>query len=70
MNTEIVSTQKARVVGYFPAAAPQTQNYRVTNIPADRFTHVIYASADVNSDATCASVNAGDDKVNLEPSNL
>ena len=65
MPGKIVSTQQGRVAGYFSGAAVQTQNFHVTDIPARRLTHIIYAFANVDSAGTCVSVNAAEDEVNF-----
>jgi len=54
-----------RLVGYFPGWGIHAQHYLVTDIPADRLTHVIYAFATINESADCMSVNGYDDATNF-----
>jgi chitinase len=53
------------IVGYFPGWAVHARNYRVSDIPADKLTHINYAFAGVSDAGTCVSVNAQDDQINF-----
>jgi GH18 family chitinase len=53
-----------RVAGYFPAGAKEF-SYSVSDIPANRLTHVIYAFADISATGECVSASPADDRVNF-----
>jgi GH18 family chitinase len=65
MSASPISSNPKRLVGYFPSWGIHVQNYHVTNIPADRLTHLIYAFANVTATGDCISTNAQDDQVNF-----
>jgi GH18 family chitinase len=62
--TDRLSTAKL-IVGYFPGWAIHAQNYHVSNIPADKLTHINYAFAGVSASGECASIRPQDDQINL-----
>lgn len=53
------------LVGYFPGWSIHTQNYHVSDIPADKLTHVNYTSAEVSNNGECVSINPQDDQINF-----
>jgi GH18 family chitinase len=54
-----------RFVGYYPAWAIHAQKFHISDIPADKLTHVIYAFANVTAAGDCASLNTDDDSINF-----
>jgi GH18 family chitinase len=58
-------TKGKLLVGYFPGSAIHARNYHVSDIPAKQLTHVVYASADINSSGVCESLNPQDDQINF-----
>jgi GH18 family chitinase len=53
------------IVGYFPGWAIHAQNYHVSDIPADKLTHVNYAFAGVSDKGECVSIRPQDDQINF-----
>jgi chitinase len=64
------STERYRLIGYFPAWGIHAQNFQVADIPAALLTHVIYAFSNVTPSAECVSTNAHDDEVNFPRLNV
>jgi GH18 family chitinase len=64
MATNVQPTGKL-IVGYFPGWAIHARNYHVSDIPADKLTHVVYAFAGVSDGGECVSVNSQDDEINF-----
>jgi chitinase len=61
-----VSPQPTKLlVGYFPGWAIHAQNYHVSDIPADKLTHVNYAFAGISAMAECISIRPQDDQINF-----
>jgi GH18 family chitinase len=59
-----LTTNSKRLAGYFPAGA-SALHYHVTDIPANRLTHVIYAFAGISATGECVSESPADDRVNF-----
>lgn len=53
------------VVGYFRANDIHGRNYHVSDVPADKLTHLNYAFADVSAAGECVSLNQQDDEINF-----
>src|ERR1700730_4896807 len=53
------------VVGYFPGWAIHAQDYHVSDIPADKLTHIMYAFAGVSAAGECVSIRPQDDQINF-----
>ena len=64
MAATLQSTTKL-VVGYFPGLAIHARGYHVTDIPADKLTHINYAFAWVSDSGECVSLSAQDDQINF-----
>jgi len=45
----IIDASTSLLVGYFPARDIHGRNYHVSDIPADKLTHVVYAFTDISS---------------------
>lgn len=59
-------TSSKLVVGYFPGWAIHARNYKVSDIPADRLTHINYAFAGISDNGEeCISINSRDDQINF-----
>ncbi len=53
------------IVGYFPGWAIGKRNYHVSDIPADKLTHINYAFAGVSPNGLCESITPKEDLVNF-----
>jgi chitinase len=53
------------LVGYFPGWAIHARNYHVSDIPADKLTHVNYAFAGISDTGECISIRPQDDQINF-----
>jgi chitinase len=53
------------IVGYFPGWAIGKRNYHVSDIPADKLTHINYAFAGVSPNGLCESITSKEDQVNF-----
>jgi GH18 family chitinase len=61
-----VSPQPTKLlVGYFPGWAIHARNYHVSDIPADKLTHVNYAFAGISGSGDCISIRPQDDQINF-----
>ncbi len=65
MTDHPANIETKRLVGYFPAWAIHARNYHVTDIPADKLTHINYAFADISPSGDCVSISAEDDAINF-----
>ncbi|RMG38185.1 MAG: DNRLRE domain-containing protein, partial [Planctomycetota bacterium] len=54
-----------RIVGYFPSWGIYGRNYQVSDIPAEKLTHVNYAFANIGSDLRIAHGDAYADSINF-----
>lgn len=59
-------TSTKLVVGYFPGWAIHARNYHVSDIPADKLTHINYAFAGISANGEdCISISPLDDQINF-----
>jgi len=64
MAASLQSTSKF-MVGYFPGLAIHARGYHVSDIPADKLTHINYAFAWVSNSGGCVSLSPQDDQINF-----